>query len=105
MTQAASSGQPRPENRSELLYWKLRKKVWLIASGLTLFGALAVAPFVERPLRLLLLAPLVYVFLPSGAIVETHSVPDDEPVGCALGGGDLYVTTAGGELHRARNIG
>ena len=62
MTQAASSGQPRPENRSELLYWKLRKKVWLIASGLTLFGALAIAPFVERPLRLVLLAPLVYVF-------------------------------------------
>jgi hypothetical protein len=51
MTQA-SGGQRRPENRSELLYWKLRKKVWLIASGLTLFGALAVAPFVERPLRL-----------------------------------------------------
>jgi len=49
--------------------------------------------------------PLVYVFSPSGAIVETHSVPADEPVGCAFGGGDLYITTAGGELYRARNIG
>jgi len=58
----ASGGPPRPENRSELLYWKLRKMVWLIALGLTVFGALVVAPFVERPLRLVLLAPLVYVF-------------------------------------------
>jgi gluconolactonase len=48
--------------------------------------------------------PLVHVFSPSGAIVETHSVPADEPIGCALGGADLYVTTAGGELYRARGI-
>ena len=48
--------------------------------------------------------PLVYVFSPSGAVVETHSVPADEPVGCAFGGGDLYVTTGRGELYRARDI-
>lgn len=47
--------------------------------------------------------PLVYVFSPSGAVLATHAVPADAPVGCAFGGADLYVTTEGGELHRARN--
>jgi gluconolactonase len=51
--------------------------------------------------------PLVYVFSPSGAVLATHPVPADEPVGCAFGGADLrdlYVTTAGGELYRAWNL-
>lgn len=52
--------------------------------------------------------PLVYVFAPSGAIIESHPVPADQPMNCAFGDvdlGSLYVTTAGGELFRARNCG
>src|SRR6266568_710316 len=45
--------------------------------------------------------PLIYVFSPSGAVLETHPVPADEPMNCAFGEpGSLYVTTAGGELYR-----
>jgi gluconolactonase len=49
--------------------------------------------------------PLVYVFTPEGRILETHYIPGDVPVACAFGGDrlqDLYVTTAQGELYRAR---
>jgi gluconolactonase len=49
--------------------------------------------------------PLVYVFSPRGAVIETHAFPADLPVRCAFGGADLgslYVTTAGGHLYRAR---
>ena len=49
--------------------------------------------------------PLVYVFTPEGRILETHSLPGDVPAACAFGGDrleDLYVTTAQGELYRAR---
>jgi len=52
--------------------------------------------------------PLVYVFSPGGAIIESHLVPSDQPMNCAFGDADLsslYVTTAGGELLRARNCG
>jgi gluconolactonase len=52
--------------------------------------------------------PLVYVFAPSGAIIESHPAPSDEPMNCAFGDADLgslYVTTAHGELFRARNCG
>ncbi len=52
--------------------------------------------------------PLVCVFSPSGAIIESHRVPFDQPVNCAFGDADLgslYVTTAGGELYRVRNCG
>ncbi len=52
--------------------------------------------------------PLVYVFAPSGAIVESHLVPADQPMNCAFGGADLaslYVTTASGELFRVRDSG
>jgi len=48
--------------------------------------------------------PLIYVFSPAGAILETHSLPADLPNRCCFGGNDLtdlYVTTAGGELLRA----
>jgi len=49
--------------------------------------------------------PLVYVFAPSGAVVETHALPADAPNRCCFGGRDLdhlYVTTAGGHLYEAR---
>ena len=50
--------------------------------------------------------PLVYVFSPSGAVLESHALPFDEPMSCAFGEpGVLYVTTAGGELYRARMKG
>jgi gluconolactonase len=46
--------------------------------------------------------PLVYVFAPSGALVKTLAVPEDRPLNCAFGGSDLYVTTEGGHLFRAK---
>ena len=52
--------------------------------------------------------PLVCVFSPAGRIIESHPVPADLPVNCAFGDADLgslYVTTAGGELYRARDCG
>ncbi len=52
--------------------------------------------------------PLVCVFSPGGAIIESHRAPFDQPVNCAFGDADLgslYVTTAGGELYRVRNCG
>jgi gluconolactonase len=52
--------------------------------------------------------PLVCVFSPGGAIIESHPVPADQPMSCAFGDADLaslYVTTAGGELWRARDCG
>ena len=52
--------------------------------------------------------PLVCVFSPGGAIIESHPLPADQPMNCAFGDddlGSLYVTTAGGELLRARHCG
>ncbi|MBX6426324.1 MAG: SMP-30/gluconolactonase/LRE family protein [Variibacter sp.] len=49
--------------------------------------------------------PLVYVFSPEGAVLETHPVPGDMPNRCCFGHAELdtlYVTTAGGELYRAK---
>ena len=49
--------------------------------------------------------PLVYVFTSGGRILESHALPGDVPVACAFGGDnleDLYVTTAEGEVYRAR---
>jgi gluconolactonase len=46
--------------------------------------------------------PLVYIFAPTGAILETHPVPADQPLNCAFGNDDLYVTTEGGHLFRGR---
>jgi len=46
--------------------------------------------------------PLVYVFAPSGAILETHPLPGDLPNKCAFGAdGSLYVTSGEGLLYRA----
>ncbi|MBX9826670.1 MAG: SMP-30/gluconolactonase/LRE family protein [Xanthobacteraceae bacterium] len=47
--------------------------------------------------------PLVYVFAPTGAVIETHAIPDDLPNRCCFGADDdFYVTTAGGCLYRSR---
>ena len=49
--------------------------------------------------------PLIYVFSPSGRILETHTVPVDHPTNCTFGDADLgslYVTTGKGHLFRAR---
>ena len=48
--------------------------------------------------------PLIYVFSPSGEVLETHPVPCTRPTNCAFGGDDLttlYVTTIEGFLFRA----
>src|SRR6267154_429790 len=49
--------------------------------------------------------PLVYVFAPSGAVIETHPIPADLPSKCCFAGpglDTLYVTTVGGQLYRAQ---
>jgi sugar lactone lactonase YvrE len=51
---------------------------------------------------------LIYVFSPTGRVIETHVFPDGGPMRCAFGGadlGDLYVTSAKGGLWRAVNSG
>ncbi len=48
--------------------------------------------------------PMIYVFSPTGRVLETHPVPVDRPTNCTFGGSDLrtlYVTTASGYLLRA----
>jgi len=50
---------------------------------------------------------LIYVFSPSGRVIETHPAPDS-PTNCAFGDDamtTLYVTTATGQLYRARSTG
>jgi gluconolactonase len=52
--------------------------------------------------------PLVYVISPDGQVVETQTVPAEEPVDCAFGDvglRTLYVSTAEGHLYRVRNSG
>jgi gluconolactonase len=58
--------------------------------------------------------PLVYVFTPSGRVLESHPVPAGNPMKCAFGDaglGTLYVTTGEGIedgegcLYRVRNTG
>lgn len=49
--------------------------------------------------------PMVYVFSPSGDVLEMHPVPCRRPTNCAFGGEDLttlYVTTIEGFLFRAQ---
>jgi gluconolactonase len=49
--------------------------------------------------------PMVYVFSPSGEVLERHRVPEDRPTNCTFGGPDLstlYVTTSGGHLFQTR---
>ncbi len=49
--------------------------------------------------------PMIYVFSPSGEILETHLVPCSKPTNCTFGEDDLrtlYVTSIEGHLFRAR---
>ena len=49
--------------------------------------------------------PMIYVFAPTGRILETHPIRVDRPTNCCFGDADmrtLYVTTGGGHLFRAR---
>ena len=49
--------------------------------------------------------PMIYVFSPTGQVLETHRLPEDRPTNCAFGDEDLstlYVTTGGGHLFQAR---
>jgi gluconolactonase len=49
--------------------------------------------------------PMIYVFSPSGDVLETHPTPADRPTNCTFGGPDLttlYVTTGGGHLFQTR---
>jgi gluconolactonase len=49
--------------------------------------------------------PLVYVFAPSGAVIETCPIPADLPSKCCFAGpglDTLYVTAVGGQLYRAQ---
>ena len=48
---------------------------------------------------------MIYVFAPSGKVLEQHPVPAKRPTNCAFGGPDrttLYVTTIEGHLFQAR---
>jgi len=48
--------------------------------------------------------PMIYVFSPTGRVLETHRVPALRPTNCCFGGPDrttLYVTTAEGHFFRA----
>ena len=49
--------------------------------------------------------PMIVVFAPSGAVIETHPLPVDRPNKCCFGGRDLdllFVTTADGHLCQAK---
>jgi gluconolactonase len=49
--------------------------------------------------------PMIYVFSPTGRILQTHALRVDRPTNCCFGGpdmGTLYVTTGGGHLFRVK---
>jgi gluconolactonase len=49
--------------------------------------------------------PMIYVFSPTGKVLERHPLACKRPTNCAFGDGDLktlYVTTTEGHLFRAR---
>jgi gluconolactonase len=48
--------------------------------------------------------PMIYVFSPTGRVIETHPVPANRPTNCCFGGSDmttLFVTTTDGHFYRA----
>jgi len=49
--------------------------------------------------------PMIYVFAPSGRVLETHPLPEDTPTNCTWGGEDLsilFVTMGTGSVYMAR---
>jgi gluconolactonase len=49
--------------------------------------------------------PMIYVFGPSGRVLETHPLPSVRPTNCCFGGADLttlFVTTGEGHLFKAQ---
>ena len=49
--------------------------------------------------------PMIYVFSPTGRVLETHRVPAQMPTNCCFGGPDrttLYVTSTEGHFFRAK---
>ena len=49
--------------------------------------------------------PMIYVFSPTGRVLETHPVPAIRPTNCCFGGPDLstlFVTTTQGHLFKAQ---
>jgi gluconolactonase len=49
--------------------------------------------------------PMIYVFAPSGRVLETHPLPSVRPTNCCFGGADLttlFVTTGEGHLFKAQ---
>lgn len=49
--------------------------------------------------------PMIYVFSPTGRVLETHPVPAIRPTNCCFGGPDmttLFVTTTQGHFFRAK---
>jgi gluconolactonase len=52
--------------------------------------------------------PIIYVFAPTGRVLESHPVPAEAPTNCAFGGDDLatlFVTTKDGGLFQVKNTG
>jgi gluconolactonase len=52
--------------------------------------------------------PMVYVFAPSGRVIESHAVPSEAPTNCTFGGaglGTLFVTTEDGNLFQVKDTG
>lgn len=49
--------------------------------------------------------PMVYVFSPSGEVIETHPTPADQPTNCTFGGPDLstlFVTNGSGDVFQTQ---
>ena len=49
--------------------------------------------------------PMIYVFSPTGRVLETHPIRVERASNCCFGDRDmktLYVTTGGGHLFKAR---
>lgn len=49
--------------------------------------------------------PMIYVFTPTGRVLETHATPDPMPTNCCFGDDDLrslYLTGGDGYLYRSR---
>ena len=48
--------------------------------------------------------PMIYIFSPTGEVLDTHPTPADRPTNCTFGDADLsslYVTTGEGHLYHA----